>query len=115
MFQLALAVSALVAMIALKWTTFRGLFWLSVVPEAVGLVLTFPMIEPSVHDRSIETNVVEHLREAVAAFVRDHKLRLLAFASALGFAIGEAKYLFYPAFFALFWHDQALAFARLLS
>ena len=115
MFQLALAISALVAMIALRWMTFRDLFWIAVVPQAIGLALTFFLIEPSLRDHSIETNVFAHLGDAIGGFVRDPKLRLLALASALGFAIGEAKFLFYPAFFALFWHNQALALARLLS
>ena len=115
MYQLALAVSAAVAMAALYWFSFRVLFWLSVAPQLIGLALTFALVEPSVHDRSIDAGIVGHLRESLAGFARDRNLRLLVLASAIGFAIGEAKYLFYPAFFALFWRDQALALARLLS
>ena len=114
-FQLALAVSAAVAMIALKWLSFRDLFWISVVPQIIGFVLTFAMREPRVLRSDVDRSIVAHLREAIAGFARDRNLRLLVFASALGFAIGEAKFLFYPAFFALFWRDQALASARLLS
>ena len=115
MFQLALAVSAAVAMVALYWFSFRDLFWLSVAPQLLALALTFPLVEPRRHDSSLGTDIVEHLRESLAGFARDRNLRLLVLASAIGFAIGEAKFLFYPAFFALFWRDQALAFARLLS
>jgi MFS family permease len=115
MFQLALALSALAAMIALNWLVFRDLFWLSIVPQAIGLLLTFALLEPRRRDAPIGRNILGHLREAIAGFARDRNLRLLVLASALGFAIGEAMFLFYPAFFALFWRDQALAFARLMS
>jgi MFS family permease len=115
MFQLALALSALAAMIALNWLMFRDLFWLSIVPQVIGLLLTVALVEPRRHDPPISRNILVHLRETFEGFARDRNLRLLVLASALGFAIGEAKFLFYPAFFALFWRDQALAFARLLS
>ena len=115
MFQLALAISAAVAIAALHWFSFRGLFWLSVAPQLIGLLLTFALVEPRAHDTSIESSIVKHLRESLAGFARDRNLRLLVLASALGFAIGEAKFLFYPAFFALLWRDQALALARFLT
>jgi MFS family permease len=115
MFQLALALSALAAMIALNWLMFRDLFWLSIVPQVIGLPLTFALVEPRRHEPPMSRKILVHLREALEGFARDRNLRLLVLASALGFAVGEAKFLFYPAFFSLFWRDQALAFARLLS
>ena len=114
-FQLALAVSAAVALVALKWLSFKGLFLLSIAPQLVGFAITLALAEPARAKLSPEHNVIGHLREAIAGFARDRNLRLLALSSAIGFALGEAKFLFYPAFFALFWHGQALALARLLS
>ena len=114
LFQLALAVSAAAAMVLLKWVSFRSLFLVSVVPQLIGLAIAPALLEPKRHE-PVEHNLVAHLREAMAGFMRDRNLRLLALASAIGFGLGEAKFLFYPAFFALFWQGQALAFARLLS
>jgi MFS family permease len=114
-FQLALAASAAVALVALKWLSFRDLFLISVMPQLLGLALTFFLAEPRVHESGPHSGIVGHLREALAGFVGNRDLRLLTLASAIGFALGEAKFLFYPAFFALFWQGQALAFARLLS
>jgi MFS family permease len=115
MFQLALAISALAAMIALNWLGIRDLFWLSIVPQAIGLMLTFALVQPQLYEPPIGANILAHLRDTIEGFARDRNLRLLVLASALAFAIGEAKFLFYPAFFALFWRNQAIAFARLLS
>jgi MFS family permease len=114
-FQLALAVSAAAALLALRWLSFRQLFLLSIVPQILGFGVALALAEPKRQAFAAEHNVLAHLREALAGFMRNRNLRLLALASALGFALGEAKFLFYPAFFALFWRGQALALARLLS
>jgi MFS family permease len=114
-FQFALAVSAGVALLALRWLAFRQLFLLSIVPQLVGIVITFALVEPTKQTFSSESGVLAHLKESLEGFMHNRNLRLLALASAIGFALGEAKFLFYPAFFALFWHGPLLALARLLS
>ncbi len=115
MFQLALAVSAGVALLTLRWLSFRELFLLSIAPQVVGIATTFALVEPARRTFSSEHSVLEHMKDALGGFARNRNLRLLALASAIGFALGEAKFLFYPAFFALFWHGPLLALARLLS
>lgn len=115
MYQWALAASALVAIAALNWLSYRVLFWLSVAPQFAALVLSLNLVEPRRHETGARGSVLAHLREALSGFVRDPKLRLLALASALGFALGETKFLFAPAFYATLWHGPALAVARLIS
>jgi hypothetical protein len=77
-------------------------------------LLAFAFVEPA-RPSGIETKVVQHLREAFAAFRGDSRLRLMSLASIIGFGLGEAKFLTLPAFFALFWPAWALGVARLLS
>ncbi len=115
MFQVALAVSAAVAAFVLLWFGMRTLFVLSLAPQLVGFAVALFFHEPAQHDRRFETNVFSHLSEALAAFARDAKLRDLSVASILGFAIGEANHMFYPAFFALLWPSWALGVAGFLT
>jgi MFS family permease len=115
MFQWALAASALVSAIVLFWYPFRILFWLSLAPQAAGFVIALLTVEPARHGREIETNVFAHLREAFAGFLRDAKLRDLSVASILGFALGEAKHMFYPAYFATLWPSWGLGVASTLT
>lgn len=110
MFQLALAVSAAVAAVALGWLSLQMMCVLSLLPQALGLGFAFFIVEPKRSD-AIPTNIFAHLREAFAGFTRDVKLRDLSLASMLGFAIGEGKHMFHPAFFALFWPAWALGIA----
>ena len=114
MFQIALAVSALVAAIVLGWSGMRMLFALSLVPQFAGLIVALLFHEPAQTGRRFEANVFAHIFEAFAGFVRDVRLRDLSIASILGFAIGEAKHMFYPAFFALLWPAWALGVAGML-
>ena len=115
MFQFALAASALVATIALlAHQSFRSLFWISIVPQMLGALLALALVEPA-RPSGIETKVVQHLRDAFAAFRGDSRLRLMSLASIIGFGLGEAKFLTLPAFFALFWPAWALGVARFLS
>lgn len=115
MFQIALAVSAAVASVALIWLPLRTMFELSLVPQIVGLGFAVFLVEPLRGGGSIPTNIFSHLREALAGFVRDARLRQLSVASMLGFGIGEAQHMFYPAFFALFWPPWALGIAGMLT
>ncbi len=115
MFQAALAVSALVSAIVLLWLPLRSLFWLSLVPQTVGLFVGFFTTEPSRHGRVVETNLLAHLRDALAPFRRDAKLRDVSIAAMLGFALGEAKHMFFPAYFATLWSSSGLGIASMLT
>jgi len=115
MFQAALAVSALVSAIVLLWFPLRSLFWLSLIPQSIGLVVGFLTTEPSRHGRVIETNLLGHLRDALVPFRRDAKLRDVSIAAMLGFALGEAKHMFFPAYFATLWSASGLGIASMLT
>ncbi len=115
MFQIALAVSALVAFFVLLRFGMRALFLLSLIPQLAALFVALFFHEPAQHDRRFDANVFAHLSEAIAGFVRDVRLRDLSIASILGFALGEAKHMFYPAFFALLWPASALGIAGMLT
>ena len=115
MFQAALAVSALVSAVVLLWLPLRSLFWLSLVPQTVGLIIGFQTTEPVRHDRVVETNLLAHLRDALVPFRRDVKLRDVSIAAMLGFALGEAKHMFFPAYFATLWSASGLGIASMLT
>ncbi|HEY0300628.1 MAG TPA: MFS transporter, partial [Rhizomicrobium sp.] len=108
MFQFALAASAAVAALALFFLPLRAMFVLSVLPQLAGLGLAAFIVEPARTADSVPTNIFAHLRAALAGFARDARLRRLSLAAMLGFALGEAKHMFHPAFFALFWPAWAL-------
>lgn len=114
MFQLAAAISAIVAMLTLGWLSLRAMFVLSLVPQALAVAFAFLIIEPARRD-GIPSNVFAHLREALAVFGRNARLRELSLAAMLAFALGEAKYMFRPAFFALLWPTWALGLAAVLT
>lgn len=115
MFQIALAASAALAALILVWFGMRVLFLLSLVPQLCGFVIALFFREPAQHDLRFETNVFAHMSEAMAGFMRNARLRDVSIASILGFALGEAKHMFYPAFFALLWPSWALGVAGMLT
>lgn len=115
MFQFALAVSALIGSVVLGWWTFKVLFWLSVIPQVVGFFIAFGLVEPKRHYQKIETNVFEHLRDALRKFKENAKLRTLSFAKILDHSIGESMHQFSPAFLATLWPVWAISLARVLS
>lgn len=115
MFQFALAVSALIGSIVLGWWTFKVLFWLSVIPQVVGLLISFGLVEPKRHYKKIETNIFEHLKEALRKFKENAKLQTLSFAKILDHGIGESMHQFSPAFLATLWPVWAISLARVLS
>jgi MFS family permease len=115
MFQSALALSAAISALLLIWYPFRLLFWLSLLPQVLGLAIGLFTIEPKRHGREIETNLLAHLREAMAAFARDWMLREVSLAAMVGFALGEAKHMFYPAYFTVLWPAWGLGIASMLT
>ncbi len=115
MFQIALAVSALIGSITLGFESFKFLFWLSVIPQVVGLVLAFKLVEPKQHYQVIDTNIFSHLKEALKKFKENARLRSLSFIKILEYGTGEAVHEFSPVFFATLWPAWAIALARVLS
>ena len=115
MFQAALAVSALVSAIVLLWLPLRSLFWLSLVPQTVGLVIGFLTTEPSRHGRVDRDESARASARCAGAVSPDAKLRDVSIAAMLGFALGEAKHMFFPAYFATLWSSSGLGIASMLT
>ncbi|HJW42049.1 MAG TPA: MFS transporter, partial [Rhizomicrobium sp.] len=113
LFQLALATSAAVAMVALHWFSLRMMFVLSLLPQALGIVFALLLVEPK-RSAAVPANIFAHLGEALAGFARDVRLRDLSIATMFRFALGEGMHMFHPAFFALFWPAWALGLAGVL-
>jgi len=114
LFQFALAVSAAVALIALYFhVSLRTLFAVSLAPQILGIAFALLLAEPR-RSGAIPSNIFAHLGAALAAFRRDIKLRDLSVATMLGYALGEGKHMFQPAFFALLWPAWALGLAGVL-
>ncbi len=87
--------------------SFHLVFWLTLVPQAVALVLTLCLHEParsSRRRRSLRAGLLETMRQ----FGANGRLRLLTLAAALGETIGETAFQFRPAFFLTVWPVWAL-------
>lgn len=115
MFQIALGVSALVGSIALGFESFHFLFWLSVLPQIIGFILAFQLVEPRRHYEVVEANIFSHLNSALKKFKENSKLRTLSVAQIFGYGIGESMHEFSPAFFTTLWPAWAIALARVFN
>lgn len=110
MSQLGLGISAVVGgLITFIWS-FRLMLWLSLVPQLFALLITISFVEPKVFTRG-ENNIFSHMKEALAEFKRNKKLRYLTLSDVFRFAIGESAFLFRPAFFAGLWPVWAIGLA----
>ncbi|MBL7159016.1 MFS transporter [Candidatus Microgenomates bacterium] len=113
MFQVALAISAIVGSIIAHWS-FTWVMWISVVPQILCLFLSFKIIEPA-NQLSKGSNVFAHTKEALKHFIKNRKLRLLSLTSILSYALGESAYQFTSAFVNTLWPLWAIGIAKALS
>lgn len=113
MFQVALAVSAVLGGILASWS-FALIMWLSVIPQLICMVLGFKIREPKVHS-NMSGNIFTHLKDAYQKFLSNKKLRLLSVSDILGFGFGEASYQFQSAFYNTLWPVWAIGFAKTFS
>lgn len=114
MFQWALAISAGLSS-ALGSQPFQVLMWLSVIPQVIGFFFTLRLQEPKVHTDKIKTNVFSHLKESLAHFRKNKKLRTITLAKVFDYGIGESLHQFSPAFIATLWPTWAIGLARVAS
>lgn len=114
MFQVALAVSALLGGIISYWS-FPAVMWLSVLPRLLGLLVAFKLIEPKLLDNKSENNILTHLKESVANFKRNRELRSLNIVSILNYGIGETMHQFKAAFIATLWPVWAIGISGTLT
>ncbi len=93
--------------------SFPLVFWLTLVPQAVALVLTLFLHEPARVDRA--RRMTAGLREALRQFRANGRLRLLTLATALTETIGETAFQFRPAFYITVWPVWALGVTGTLT
>lgn len=114
MLSIGLAISSGLAIVFIFFWPFKLLFWLSVIPQIICLVLAFFVREPKIHlDES--GNVYRHLKIAFVEFVRNRKLRYLSVASIVVSGFGQASFQFQPAFYATVWPTWAIPIAKMIS
>lgn len=106
---LSAVIGGLVAQIS-----FVYVMWLAVVSQIVMLFVSFQFSEPRTHHKE-DANIYTHLREALALFFTNKKLRLLSLATILDNSLSELAYQFRGAFFVTIWPIWALGFASVVS
>lgn len=114
MSQVGLAAGALIGGFVAGWS-FRFVFWISIVPQVICLILSFFVIEPKKHYKKVDTNIFSHIGESIKQFKNNWKLRNLSLSSIIKHGIGESMHQFGPAFIALLWPVWALGIPRFLS
>lgn len=114
MFQVGLAVSAFIGGFIAE-VSLVFVMWISVIPQIIGLLLAFKMVEPEKRCTDISTNIFEHLREAIVRFKNNNRLKTLSLASILSYGIGETIHEFQPIFIAMLWPTWAIGVARSLT
>lgn len=112
MFQLALGISAFLGAILALYFSLTILFWITVIPQTVALILSFFVMEPKFHTKKIDTNVYSHLSASLHGFFTNRKLRLLIISDAISEGVEEVMHDFRPAFIALVWPTWAIGIYR---
>lgn len=113
MFQLALAISATLGGF-LAQHSLSLVVWLSIIPQSLCFILSFFFVEPKVHYKK-SPNIYSHLKEAIALFIKNPKLRWLTIGDMIGHGVGESAWLFRSAFIQLFWPFWAIGLAQTAS
>lgn len=108
-----LALSAIVGSL-IAGISFTYIMWLAVLSQVLMLLVSFKFTEPKSRKKE-GTNIYSHLKEALALFITNKKLRLLALASILSNSLSELGYQFRGAFFITVWPVWALGFANIMS
>lgn len=111
--QIAGAIAAVVGGL-IAYFSFSLVVWLSVIPQLLCLLLSLRLIEPKV-EKKIDTNIYNHLKEALTKFKQNHKLRMLSISSIISYGIGESSWQFQTAFYNTLWPVWALGIAKTLS
>jgi MFS family permease len=112
-FQVALAISAILGGL-LATISFALVMWVSVIPKAFMLLLSFRFLEPQIHIEH-SSNVFAHLSEAIRNILKNRRLRLLSIGEIIGFSLGEADFVFRTVFIESLWPLWAIGFARTIS
>jgi MFS family permease len=113
MYQFALAIAAVLGSLIAS-ISFEIVYWLSVIPMLLALVVSLRLVEPRTHTQT-SSNVYAHLSTAFQHFQHNARLRTLSIAGVLNFAIGESAWLFRSAFVASLWPVWAIGISQLIG
>lgn len=114
MFQIALAISALLGSIIAFWS-FPLVMWLSVIPQFICLLLSLKLINPKLSDNKSEVAIFIHLKESISNILNNRKLKMISIATILDHGIGETIYQFQSAFIATLWPVWAIGFSKMIA
>lgn len=114
LFQVGLGISSIVAVL-LAGISLSLVFWVSVIPQIITLIIGFKFVEPKVHFVRNSGNLYGHFQEALQKFKQNYQLRNLSLASILNFGMGEVAHQFLPAFVITIWPVWALGVFRGMS
>ncbi|MBI4836593.1 MAG: MFS transporter [Candidatus Abawacabacteria bacterium] len=112
--QIALGLSALLGGIVANFS-FAWVFWLSVLPQLLALIISFRIKEPQTINKAQTSNIFAHLKESFHAFLTNSKLRKLSLSSILRFSMGETQNQFMPAFLSTVWPLWSLGVAKAMN
>jgi MFS family permease len=117
-FQVAAALCALAGS-SIAQASFALVLWLSVIPQAAALALSFAVIEPELgKPKGAGEEVFSSMRHfllAMKAFFGNRRLVAVGIANSVSNALGESAYQFSAAFFASLWPIWAIGFSKTLS
>lgn len=113
MFHVAAAIAAIVGSV-LAFFSYPLVMWLSVIPQALNIVVSFFFYEPRRHSDT-QQHPFAHLRESLRLVLANPRLRLLTVAGALSGSVGEASFQFRVAFIATLWPVWAIGISRMCS
>jgi MFS family permease len=111
--HIGLAISAAVGGL-IATISFSYVMWLAVLSQVLMFAISLQFIEPRSR-REEGTNVYAHLKEALALFFTNKKLRLLSLASILENSFGELAYQFRGAFYNTIWPLWAIGLTNIFS
>ena len=113
MYQFALAIAAVLGSL-IAAISFEVVYWLSVIPMVLALLVSLRLVEPRTHAAS-DSNIYAHLSTAFRHFRQNARLHTLSIAGVLNFAIGESAWLFRSTFVASLWPVWAIGIAQLIG
>lgn len=113
MYQFALAISAVIGSLVAA-ISFKTVYWLSVIPMVLALIVSVRLVEPHIHVGG-NTNIYTHLKTSFRNFQTNVRLRTLSVASIISYAIGESSWLIRSAFIVTLWPVWAIGVAQMIG
>lgn len=115
MYQLALCLSAILCALVSMYSL-QIVLWIAVIPQLASIVMTLQLVEIRTEgEGGSSASFLTSLRESVANFRANRRLKLLAVADTIDFGFGESLFYFQSAFFGAFVPMWVIGVARCLN